>query len=149
MTERPVAPCVDLSRRAGRPRRGGRGVTCGDDIGGDGRGNPQAAPASTYRLRHNRKDSRIHTMSDLLGYLLVASDPLLSSLGLRRRRSLYRNRHGRLCSRRSWRCWQIRGRARPWWQKTRMTAPTAATAVMTTTTTAAAASEARVEPPDS
>ncbi|KAF0314431.1 hypothetical protein FJT64_015105 [Amphibalanus amphitrite] len=34
-----------------------------------------------YRLRHTRKDSRIHTMSDLLGYLLVASDPLLSSLG--------------------------------------------------------------------
>ena len=34
MTERPAAPCFDLSRRAGRPRRGGRGVTCGDDIGG-------------------------------------------------------------------------------------------------------------------
>ena len=31
-----------------------------------------------YRLRHTRKDSRIHTMSDLLGYLLVASAPLLS-----------------------------------------------------------------------
>ena len=42
MTERPAAPCFDLSWRAGRPRRGGRGVTCGDDIGGGGRGNPQA-----------------------------------------------------------------------------------------------------------
>ena len=42
-----------------------------------------------YRLRHTRKDSRIHTMADLLGYLLVASDPLLSSLGLERRRRLY------------------------------------------------------------
>ncbi|KAF0308880.1 N-acetylmuramoyl-L-alanine amidase [Amphibalanus amphitrite] len=49
-----------------------------------------------YRLRHTRKDSRIHTMSDLLGYLLVASDPLLSSLGLQRRRRLYANRHGQL-----------------------------------------------------
>ncbi|KAF0309112.1 hypothetical protein FJT64_019713 [Amphibalanus amphitrite] len=38
-----------------------------------------------YRLRHTRKDSRIHTMSDLLGYLLVASDPLLSSLALIKR----------------------------------------------------------------
>ena len=110
---------------------------------------PTSGSASTYRLRHNRKDSRIHTMSDLLGYLLVASDPLPSSLGLYRRRSCYWNRHGQLCSRRSWRCWQSRGRARPWWQKTRMTALTAATAVMTTTTTAAVASEARVEPANS
>ena len=49
-----------------------------------------------YRLRHTRKDSRIHTMADLLGYLLVASDPLLSSLGLERRRRLYWSRHGQL-----------------------------------------------------
>ena len=46
-----------------------------------------------YRLRHTRKDKRVHTMSDLVGYLLVASDPLLSSHGLRRRRSLHTNRH--------------------------------------------------------
>ena len=44
-------------RRVGRPRRGGRGVTCGDDIGGGGRGNPQAGPpvptgcATTARTR--------------------------------------------------------------------------------------------------
>ena len=35
-------------------------------------------------------------MSDHLGYLLVASDPLLSSLGLQRRRRLYWSRHGQL-----------------------------------------------------
>ena len=58
MTERPAAPCFDLSRRAGRPRRGERGVTCGDDIiGGGGRGHPQAGPpvptgcATTARTR--------------------------------------------------------------------------------------------------
>ena len=49
-----------------------------------------------YRLRHTRKDSRVHTMSDLLGYLMVASDPMISSLGLQRRRRLYSSRHGRL-----------------------------------------------------
>lgn len=49
-----------------------------------------------YRLRHTRKDSRLHTMSDLFGYLLVASDPLVSSLGLQRRRRLYASRHGKL-----------------------------------------------------
>ena len=50
-----------------------------------------------YRLHHNRKDSRIHsTMSDLLGYLLVVSDPLLSSQGLQRRRRLYWSQHGQL-----------------------------------------------------
>ncbi|KAF0295491.1 hypothetical protein FJT64_006415 [Amphibalanus amphitrite] len=49
-----------------------------------------------YRLRHTRKDSRVHTMSDLLGYMMVASDPLVSSLGLQRRRRLYSSRHGRL-----------------------------------------------------
>ena len=49
-----------------------------------------------YRLRHTRKDSRIHKMSDLLCYLLVASDPLLSSLGLQRRRHLYVSRYGQL-----------------------------------------------------
>ena len=49
-----------------------------------------------YRIRHTRKDSRLHTMSDLLGYMMVASDPLVSSLGLQRRRRLYSARHGRL-----------------------------------------------------
>ena len=47
-----------------------------------------------YRLRHTRKDKRVHTMSDLVGYLLVASDPLLSSHGPRHCRSLHTNRHG-------------------------------------------------------
>ena len=46
-----------------------------------------------YRLRHTRKDTRLHTISDLLGYLLVASDPLLSSHGLRRRRGVRRIGH--------------------------------------------------------
>ena len=49
-----------------------------------------------YRLRHTRKDTRLHTMSDLVGYLLVASDPLLSSIGLQRRRDLYTRRQGTL-----------------------------------------------------
>lgn len=49
-----------------------------------------------YRLRHTRKDSRLHTMSDLMGYLLVASDPLLSTHGLQRRRALIANRNGLL-----------------------------------------------------
>ncbi|KAF0307092.1 hypothetical protein FJT64_021505 [Amphibalanus amphitrite] len=48
-----------------------------------------------YRLGHTRKDSRVHTMSDLLGYMMVASDPLVSSLSLQRRRRLYSGRHGR------------------------------------------------------
>ena len=39
-----------------------------------------------YRLQHTRKDTRDHTMSDLFGYLLVASDPSISSLGLKDRR---------------------------------------------------------------
>ena len=135
MTERPAAPCFDLSRRAGRPRRGGRGVTCGDDIGGGGRGNPQAGPpvptgcATTARTR--------------------GSTPCRTSWAT--------------CWWRATRCpaaWvcsaaeaatgtDTGGRARPWWQKTRMTALTAATAVMTTSTTEAAASEVRVEPADS
>lgn len=49
-----------------------------------------------YRLRHTRKDSRSHTMWDLMSYLLVASDPLLSSFGVQRRRGLYVSRHGLL-----------------------------------------------------
>ena len=32
-----------------------------------------------YRLQHTRKDSRLHTMADQFGYLLVTSDPLISS----------------------------------------------------------------------
>ena len=39
-----------------------------------------------YRLQHTRKDTRDHTMSDLFGYLLVASDPSIRSLGLKDRR---------------------------------------------------------------
>ena len=49
-----------------------------------------------FRLRHTRKDTRLHTMSDLFGYLLVASDPQLSSYGLLRRRGLRRTGHGLL-----------------------------------------------------
>lgn len=49
-----------------------------------------------YRLDHTRKDSRLHTMSDLVGYLLVASDPLLSSSGLQRRREAAARRKGKL-----------------------------------------------------
>ena len=49
-----------------------------------------------YRLRHTRKDTRLHTISDLLGYLLVASDPILSSYSLQRRRGLYTSQHGLL-----------------------------------------------------
>ena len=32
-----------------------------------------------YRLDHARKDSRLHTMADQFGYLMVTSDPLISS----------------------------------------------------------------------
>ena len=39
-----------------------------------------------YRLQHKHKDASDHTMSDLFGYLLVASDPYISSLGLKDRR---------------------------------------------------------------
>ena len=49
-----------------------------------------------YRLRNIRKDTRLHTLSDLLGYLLVASDPLRSSRGLQRRRGLHTSRYGLL-----------------------------------------------------
>ena len=38
-----------------------------------------------YRLRHTRKDSRLNTMSDLFGRLLVTSDPLTSWLQLEKR----------------------------------------------------------------
>ena len=44
-----------------------------------------------YRLRHTRKDSREHTMEDLFVYLLVSSDPVISSLKLSKRRTLYRS----------------------------------------------------------
>ena len=37
-----------------------------------------------YRLRHARKDSRVHTMADQMGYLLVTSDPVVSSSSVRR-----------------------------------------------------------------
>ena len=49
-----------------------------------------------YRLRHARKDSRLHTMADLFGYMLTASDPLLSTHGLQRRRKMYARRQGGL-----------------------------------------------------
>lgn len=46
-----------------------------------------------FRLKHTRKDCRLHSMSDLFGFLLVSSDPLLSSLGLHsRRHTLQRGR---------------------------------------------------------
>ena len=148
MTERPVAPCFDLSRRVGRPRRGWRGVTCGDDIGGGGRGNPQAGPpvptgcATTARTRGStpcRISCWWRATRCSAAWVCSAAE---ASTGTDTGSCALR-------SRRSWRCWQSRGRGRPWWQKMRMTAPTAATAVMTTTTTAAAASEVRVEPDDS
>ena len=151
MTERPATPCFDLSRRAGRPRRGGRGVTRGDDIGGGGRGNPQAGPpvptgcATTARTR----GSTPCRTSWATCWWRATRCPAAWVCSAAEAATGTDSRHGQLCSRRSWRCWQSRGRARPWWQKTRMTALTAATAVMTTTTTAAVASEARVEPADS
>ena len=49
-----------------------------------------------FRLRHTRKDSRLHTMSDLLGRLLVTSDPLISSLRQEERRAKQTRRHGPL-----------------------------------------------------
>ena len=39
-----------------------------------------------YRLHHTRKSSRYNTMCDLFRYLLVSSDPLISSSGMYRRR---------------------------------------------------------------
>lgn len=48
------------------------------------------------RLRHTRKTSRRDTMHDMFSYLMVASDPVLSSMGLQRRRRLYAKRQGRL-----------------------------------------------------
>lgn len=33
----------------------------------------------SYRLNHTRKDSRLHTMEDLLHALLVSSDPFITS----------------------------------------------------------------------
>ena len=84
MTERPAAPCFDLSRRAGRPRRGGCGVTCGDDIGGGGRGNPQAGPpvptdcATTARTRGSTPCRTKHvlpswTVAHVVNALVVSS----------------------------------------------------------------------------
>ena len=49
-----------------------------------------------YRLRHTRKDSRLHTMSDLFGRLLITSDPLISSLRQEERRAQLASRHGLL-----------------------------------------------------
>ena len=40
-----------------------------------------------FRLHHTRKDSRLHTMSDLFGRLLVTSDPLINSLRQEERRA--------------------------------------------------------------
>ena len=96
---------------------------------------PTSGSASTYRLRHNRKDSRIHTMSDLLGFLLVASDPLpvawvcsaaeaatgtdtgscaVVDPGAAGRAEAVRGRGGR---RRGWRRWQQR---QQWWRQRRL-----------------------------
>ena len=94
-----------------------------------------------------RKDSRVH-MSDLLGYLLVASDPLLSSLGLQRRRRLSTPAGTASCSRRSWRCWQSPRPTQPRRQTPPPLPPTAAatgeTAVTATTVAAAAIEASRV-----
>ena len=38
-----------------------------------------------YRLHNARKDTRLHTMLDQFGFLLVTSDPLISSIYLERR----------------------------------------------------------------
>ena len=38
----------------------------------------------------------VHTTSDVFEYLLVASDPVLSSLGLQERRHMYARRQGKL-----------------------------------------------------
>ena len=61
----------------------------------------EAAEASNkdlrrFRLRHTRKDTRLHGMSDLYGYMLVNSDPLLSSKGARRRRRQFGPKVGQL-----------------------------------------------------
>ncbi|KAF0313705.1 hypothetical protein FJT64_015838 [Amphibalanus amphitrite] len=49
-----------------------------------------------FRLKHTRKDSRLHAISDLYGYLLVSSDPLVSSIGASRRRRRYRDKVSQL-----------------------------------------------------
>ena len=49
-----------------------------------------------FRLQHTRKDSRLHAISDLYGYLLVSSDPLISSIGAIRRRQQYRAKVGQV-----------------------------------------------------
>ena len=36
----------------------------------------------SYRLHHARKDSRLHTIADQFGYLMVTSDPKISSINL-------------------------------------------------------------------
>ena len=61
----------------------------------------EAAEASNkdlrrFRLRHTRKDTRLHNMSDLYGYMLVNSDPLLSSKGARCRRRKLGTKGGQL-----------------------------------------------------
>ena len=38
-----------------------------------------------YRLHHARKDSRVHNMADVFGYMLVTSDPIISSSSASRR----------------------------------------------------------------
>ena len=40
-----------------------------------------------YRMHHTRKDNRLHTMSDLFGFLLVSSDPIISSTRMYKRKS--------------------------------------------------------------
>ena len=135
MTERPAAPCFDLSRRAGRPRRGGRGVTCGDNIGGGGPGNPQAGPpvptgcATTARTRGSTSRriswatcwwratrcpaawvcsaAEAATGTDTGSYAVV--DP-----GAAGRAEAVRGRGGR---RRGWRRWQQR---QQWWRQRRL-----------------------------
>ena len=99
-----------------------------------------------YRLRHNRKDSRGSTVPYRTSWATCCwRATRCSAAWVCSSADASTGADTDSCSRRSWGCWRSRARSRPWWQKTRMTAPTVATAVMTTTTTAAAASEARAD----
>ena len=49
-----------------------------------------------FRLKHTRKDSRLHAISDLYSYLLVSTDPVISSRAASRRHRQYRTKTGQL-----------------------------------------------------
>ena len=44
-----------------------------------------------FRLHRARRDTRLHTIADIFGRLLVTSDPVVSSLGVATRRNARRN----------------------------------------------------------